>query len=115
MVGCGGDLGFGGLEKLLVALVDQAGDLAADQDAWFGKKTHPTIGGLLNGGRAVQFFQEDAVLRPRGFQDVKSMIAKPAYSFFIRAFIFFSLPLPHLTPFDSRPIAAVARKNRVRG
>jgi hypothetical protein len=39
MIGGGGDFCLGGLEKLLIALIDEAGDFTANLDAGLGKET----------------------------------------------------------------------------
>src|SRR4029077_11148704 len=95
MVGGGRNLCFCGLEELLLSLVDQPRDLAADQDAGLGKETHSAIIGFLNGRGAVELLQENTVLRSRGFQDVKSVVTKPVHSFFIRGLLSF---LCHRSP-----------------
>src|SRR5579884_649663 len=93
MVRRGGDLGLGGLKEFLVALIDQAGNFTANHNARFGKDTDSSIVSLLNGGRAVQLFQEHTVLCSRSFQNVKSMLTKPIYGFFISALLCSRAPL----------------------
>src|SRR5437588_7213 len=89
VVGRGGKLGFGGLKKLLITLIDQTGNLTADQNAGLGKETHPSIPSFFNSGGAVELLQEHAVLRAGSFQDVKSVLAKPIHGFFIGSFLSF--------------------------
>src|SRR5258708_33181550 len=87
MLGGSRNLGFCGLEKLLVSLIDQAGDFRADQKARLGKETHAVVAGLFNSGRAVQLLHEDAVLCSWSIQNVEPVLTKPTYGFFVRALL----------------------------
>ncbi len=83
----GWNFSLGGLEKLLVALVDKAGDFAANLDTGLGKETGRAIIAALNGGGNARFLEEDTVFCAGSFKNVKAMIAKPIHSFFIRALL----------------------------
>jgi len=50
MVRSSWDFGFGGFEKLLVSLVDQFGNFAADQVAGLSEHLYPVVTVLLDGG-----------------------------------------------------------------
>src|SRR6266700_2649711 len=89
MIGGCRDFGLGGLEKLLVSLIDQTGNLRADQETRLGKETHTAIIGLLDGRGTIQLLQEDAVLSSRSVQNVKAVVAKPIDGFFICALLRF--------------------------
>ena len=87
MIGGGRNFGLGSLQKLLVSLVDQARDFTANQDAGLGKQTStPSSAAFSMAAETFELLEEDAVLRARSFQNVKSVIAKPSHSFFISAF-----------------------------
>src|ERR1700686_627182 len=87
MVGSGWNFRFCGLKKLLIPLIDEAGDFTANLDARLGKKTRSAIIGPFNGRRNAHFLEEDAVFRAWSVKDVKSVITKPAHGFFISAFL----------------------------
>src|SRR5262249_56298339 len=53
MISCGRNLSLRILEELLVALVDQAGNLSTHQITWPGKNADPAALGPLDGGEAV--------------------------------------------------------------
>src|SRR6476660_1996884 len=59
VVGAGRDLGLGGLQKLLVAAVDQFGDLAADQVSGVSENFHAVVAIFLEGGRHIVLSQEN--------------------------------------------------------
>src|SRR5262249_12704617 len=85
VISCGWNLGLRILEELLVALVDQAGDLSTHQITWLGKNADAALLGPLDGGGAVVLLQEDAVLPAGLVQDVEFVLAKPAHGLFVRA------------------------------
>src|SRR5262249_21393114 len=85
MISCGRNLSLRILEELLVALVDQAGNLSTHQITWLGKNADAAVLGPLDGGGAVVLLQEDAVLRAGRVQDVEFVLAKPAHGLFVRA------------------------------
>jgi hypothetical protein len=87
MIGGGGDFCLGGLKKLLIALIDEAGDFTANLDTGLGKETRAAVVVALNGRGDTHLLEEDAVLGAGSFQDVKAVTTKPVHSFFVSAFL----------------------------
>src|SRR5258708_21109190 len=96
VVGCGGNLGFAGLEEFLMALVDKPGDIAADQVTGLGKDAPRGVLVLFNGGRDAKLLHEDTVLRARRFQNVKAVLAKPLHRFFVGPLLVLGCHVFHL-------------------
>src|SRR6266851_4382027 len=88
MVCRGRNFGLGGFQKLLVAAIDQLGNLAPDQISGMSKNLHPIVPVFLNGGGDVVFSQKDAALHSRRFDQIESVIAQPAQRFFITSLLY---------------------------
>ena len=89
MVGGGRHFGLGGLQKLLVAPVDQLGNFAADQVSGIGEDLHAVVAVFLDGGGDVVFLEEHAALRARSFDQVKTVLAQPADRVFVSSLLYF--------------------------
>src|SRR5580765_156018 len=110
MVSRGWNFCLGSLQKLLVSLVDKAGDFTANLDARLGKETRATIVCPFNRRGDANLFEEDAVLCAGSFQDVKSVFAKPGHGFFIRTFFSSGCHKVTCRRFDSGRKHTVARE-----
>src|SRR6185437_256582 len=89
MIGRGWDFRLGRLQKLLVTLINKAGDFGANQVPGLRKDAHSSLGRFFNRSRTVQLFQENAVLRTLRFQNVKAVITKPGDGFVVCARVSF--------------------------
>jgi len=89
VIGGGGYLSLRSFQKLLIALVHQLGNFAADQVSWIGEDLYTIILIFLDLGRTTLLLQEHAVLRSWGFDQVEPMIAQPGYRVLITAFFYF--------------------------
>src|SRR5581483_7229035 len=88
MIRSRGDFRFCRLEDLLVSLIHQLRDFAADQVTGVGENLHRVSAIFLNGGRHVVLLQKHTPLCTGSFDQIESMIAQPAESVFITALLF---------------------------
>src|SRR5579859_2262725 len=94
VVGGGGNLGLGSLEEFLVALIDEAGDFTADQNAGLGEEAHAAVLSFFNRSGTGVFLQEHAVLSSGSFQNLESVVAQPVHRVFISWFLSFLCHYP---------------------
>src|ERR1700751_3318600 len=78
------DLGLRGLQELLIALVDQLRDLAADQVAGVGEDLRAFAVVLLDRCRNAVFLYKDPPSGTRSFQYIESMLPEPTHCVFVR-------------------------------
>src|SRR5262249_11523953 len=83
MVGGRWYFGLAALEELLVPLVYEPGNFAAEQVAGFSENACSAVVSLFDGGGDVQLLQEHSVLCAGCVENVKAMLAQPGDSFII--------------------------------
>ena len=85
VIGRSRDLSLGSLQELLVSLINELGDFAADQESGISKDLHAAIGRCFDRRGTVVLLYKHAVLYARRFQDVEAVIFQPGYGVFISA------------------------------
>src|SRR5690242_18946392 len=75
---------IGCLQDLLIALMDQLGNLTIDEVPGIGKDFHRALGSALDGGRDLVLLKEPAAARTGRFQDIEAVITKPLQRVFER-------------------------------
>src|SRR5439155_14445211 len=83
-----GNFSLGRFQKLLVAAIDQLGNLATDQISGVSENLHAIVPVFLDGGGNVIFSQKNAPLHSRRFDQVESVIAQPAQRVFITSLLY---------------------------
>ena len=85
VIGRSRDLSLRRLQELLVSLINELGDLAADQEPGISEDLHAAVGRRFDRRGTIVLLYKHAVLYARRFQDVEAVIFQPGYGVFISA------------------------------
>src|SRR5215469_18649565 len=87
VIGSGRNFVLRRLQELLVAAVDELGNLAANQVTGVRENLYPVPAVFLDCRRNVVLLQEDTASRTRRLNQIKAVLAQPAYGFVISALL----------------------------
>src|SRR5215471_3081728 len=108
MVCRGRNFGLGGLQKLLISLVNQARDLATHQVPRFGKKPDAVVIVLFDCRGTTVLLYKNAVRGSGGLKNVEPVLAKPVYCLFVAAGFRLRCHVSPVAGLDHPDLSAVA-------